>query len=1142
MYFFNGVKRIKSQSTNCNKTEYMECAMRVKTFFRFLRIVSAVVLFFFVWTFSEIWQAVAWAAAPAQVKTTQARSEKPKPASAAEQFEAALEGLMERIGKTGEKAARNEDITEDLGQLKTVKAAIEALDGELRKEFSNTEKRLIDSKLPKEILARHAAFVKNCENNLSQLKTEIDDLDKAKTKADRKSKIEKVRLHLEKTKAPSRHQKLDPENLPFRARKAAKAREPRLKKEDFKEFGPQKRTNLAADEHRLTQIASGMQDAGFRMHDKNISYRSVQKPLLLAYNAETATDAPLSFYQKPETRNAELEPFSTIAFSEPILNIESGTLNLAQAVGAPTADDLAQTPDVQFTSEIRAKAQELGYNPVKIYEYVRNNIEYAPLYGSIQGADQCLQSKICNDFDTASILIALLRVSGISARYVYGTVDIPMEQAMNWVGGVTDPKMVGTILATNGVPVTLLKTSSGVYKYVRMERVLVSAFIDYIPSRGAVHKQGDTWIPLDPSFKQYDFKHGMDLYTAMGINGEQYLQSYITDTSSLTIPTELQASFPAYTISPYQYYSKRLFNYLDTNFPSATYQDVFGADTIEASRAIIKKEYPYLMGTLPYSVVTQGASFAFIPDSLRHKVNFLIGDTTLSDASLTYTASLPEIAGKRITLSSVPATASDESLVNQYGTMLNVPPYLLSVKMALKINGIAVATGSPAGLGKVQTFNMSFTIPNIGTEIVINTVTAGDYSAIPIISCNVPFTLVGDKMETLINNIGSSDLDDLLGQMLYNVGVSYFHHLNFEEELYAKNFKMIITKGLSEAIVTSHAETDSLWGVPYKISEGGIGIDVGKNEYFPFPYDGSSNRARDFMIVSGLGSSAWEDRVLQAFYDVPSVSAARLLRYASQQGVLIYTIDGTNISDILPQLLVSSQVLDDIKNAVNASKKVIISKTGVQYEGMDSIGYIVLDPGTGAAGYMISGGLAGGMSSQPDDMSVRDITQYLRDGSALRTIYGRSMVVMYALAQLGTPYRTGFEDPGPMGGADPDKGFDCSGLIYYLFTTVYNKHIFGPERLWTVDRQHRYLLEKKMTHLYEEKLDGDILWSDNYGHTGIYYGIHALLPGETLVTDSVIHANRGKWFSAVIITSTNNAAFTGAPSGSRMPDIGRPVP
>jgi cell wall-associated NlpC family hydrolase len=399
-------------------------------------------------------------------------------------------------------------------------------------------------------------------------------------------------------------------------------------------------------------------------------------------------------------------------------------------------------------------------------------------------------------------------------------------------------------------------------------------------------------------------------------------------------------------------------------------------------------------------------------------------------------------------------------------------------------------------------------------------------------------------METLINNVGSSDLDNLLGQMLYNVGVSYFHHLNFEEELYAKNFQVMAVKGLSEAIITSHAVTNSLFGVPYNISEGGIGIDVDKNEYSPFPYDGNQDRVRDFMIVSGLGSSAWEDRVLQAFYDIPSVSAARLLRFANQQGVPVYIIDGSNIATTLTQLQVSSEVADDIRNAVNAGRKVIISKADVQYEGWNGVGYIVLDPTTGAAGYMISSGTAGGMSGKKPATSVRNVSQYIwGDGSALQTIYDRTMIVMLALAQLNTPYSDE--------GTDPDTGFDCSGLVYYLYASVYGKKVFPskcgaqscnpPTGKGCAYCQHEYIVSRNWKHLYEEKLDGDILWSDGYGHTGIYYGIPTEGTFNTM-EDSVIHANRGKWFSAVIITSTNNAAFTGAPSGSIMPDIGRPVP
>lgn len=76
-----------------------------------------------------------------------------------------------------------------------------------------------------------------------------------------------------------------------------------------------------------------------------------------------------------------------------------------------------------------------------------------------------------------------------------------------------------------------------------MEHVWVEGYVDYIPSRGAVHKQGDTWIPLDASYKQYTYKTGMDLYSSLTFNGDQFMNGYISDMQDIT---------------PYQHYGKQM--------------------------------------------------------------------------------------------------------------------------------------------------------------------------------------------------------------------------------------------------------------------------------------------------------------------------------------------------------------------------------------------------------------------------------------------------------------------------------------------------------------------------------------------------------------------------------------------------------
>ena len=93
--------------------------------------------------------------------------------------------------------------------------------------------------------------------------------------------------------------------------------------------------------------------------------------------------------------------------------------------------------------------------PVKIYEYLRNNFDYEPYYGSLKGSQQTLYEKAGNDFDLASLLIALLRVSGIKARYVYGEIIVPIDRVKGWLG-VNDPWVAGNILATSGIPARML--------------------------------------------------------------------------------------------------------------------------------------------------------------------------------------------------------------------------------------------------------------------------------------------------------------------------------------------------------------------------------------------------------------------------------------------------------------------------------------------------------------------------------------------------------------------------------------------------------------------------------------------------------------------------------------------------------------
>ncbi|MDD2852639.1 MAG: transglutaminase domain-containing protein [Desulfuromonadaceae bacterium] len=893
------------------------------------RIIAAVVLGFFTWTSGGVFS-IAHAAVDAAKKGKAVEAAKKQAEGPEERFAKLTGDLEETL------ADPKGDVDKKRQRLTAGKTEMETLDVDIRKQFAETEKKLKDAKLSPEILERHRKFVKHYDDNLSELKGNIERVEKAKGQAEVEIEIEKTRKHLERVKAPSRHQKLDPNNLPHRQPKANK-REPRMKKEEFEK-------DLKKDKHAW--------------------------------------------------KNAKRIQVASIGSLAGLL--ASSSINAI----APTADDLAETIEVQFTPEIKAKALELGNNPVKIYEWVRNNIEFVPTWGSIQGAQMTMLTKQGNAFDSSSLLIALLRAAGISARYVTGTIELPIDKIMNWAGGFTDPMSALDFMSSGGIPTKGL-TSGGKVVAARFEHVWVEAFINYIPFRGAKHVngKGDTWIKLDPSYKQNTYTAGIDVKSAVPFDAQAFLtqiqssatineaQGYVTGVNSLATQQAMQD------------YQTRVQSYIQQNYPNATVGDVLG------KKEIVKKEYPHLLGTLPYRTAVKGATFATIPDTLRQKLSFNVKNDTSSpsifdysivdpdapasvDNSLNISKSLAELAGKKITLSYSPATPQDEAIINAYlptphadGTPIQpselpsqLPAYLINVKPELRIDGQVVATGEPIGLGGTNIFTMTFSDPAYGSSQVTNYIDAGVYQAIGLNLGRISqeqLTALKTKLEATKTKLQNSDFtnltkDDLIGDLLHTTAMAYHAELGTMNYITARTMNVNAITLPSETIFATKLRVLTLWGIPRWVQSGGLNMDADYLMQVVKPKDGNADTARNYMLSSGMTSSALEHSVPEQLFSTPDnkaegISTVKALKIANDQGIPIYTVNQSNIATTLPQLQIDQQTKDDIANAVNAGKVVTVSKTNITFNGWIGCGYIITNPETGAGAYMISGGGNGAM-------------------------------------------------------------------------------------------------------------------------------------------------------------------------------------
>jgi peptidoglycan endopeptidase LytE len=120
-----------------------------------------------------------------------------------------------------------------------------------------------------------------------------------------------------------------------------------------------------------------------------------------------------------------------------------------------------------------------------------------------------------------------------------------------------------------------------------------------------------------------------------------------------------------------------------------------------------------------------------------------------------------------------------------------------------------------------------------------------------------------------------------------------------------------------------------------------------------------------------------------------------------------------------------------------------ISKTAIQYNDWNGVGYIILDPVKGSGAYMISGGLAGADPSRPLPTSQRELNAlYARLCSQTRWI-----IIQTAGSLIGTKYL--------MGGKDPTTGYiDCSGLVAYCYNQAGIRSLNGKNAAQQYDVSH----------------------------------------------------------------------------------------
>jgi RHS repeat-associated protein len=253
----------------------------------------------------------------------------------------------------------------------------------------------------------------------------------------------------------------------------------------------------------------------------------------------------------------------------PAFRVENGTLispgDALTYFGSPSSPTAKPVADID--PRVKELARALRNDPDLIYEHVRNNINFTPMFGLQHGAVGAILDGNGTAFDQAHLMVELLRAGGVTANYKLGQVNINATEFEEWFG-ITDVDLATDSLANGGIPAVV--SGSGTVTSVTLLHVWVEATI------------GGTAYVFDPARKVHTTKPGIDLAAAMSFDGNAFHTSAQVGklTGTLGAATWVSGINRANIDSSINSYGNNLLTHIRTYEDDSDMSDIIGGSEI----------------------------------------------------------------------------------------------------------------------------------------------------------------------------------------------------------------------------------------------------------------------------------------------------------------------------------------------------------------------------------------------------------------------------------------------------------------------------------------------------------------------------------------------------------------------------------
>ena len=640
------------------------------------------------------------------------------------------------------------------------------------------------------------------------------------------------------------------------------------------------------------------------------------------------------------------------------------------------------------TPQIQALAQGLQNDPAKIFNYVHDHIRYVHYFGSKKGAQLTLLEKSGNDFDQSALLTALLNAAGYNntgyefqwigpAYNDFSGADMDLQHwyqltlvNTNWTSTM---QYLDGLFGSRGYPET--GNFTGYTNLYLFQHVWVS-----------LTTGGNTYW-LDPSFKVSEPVAGINLANAMGFSSNSLMTAasgtdagnYVTNLNEASIRGALTG------------YTTNLLNYLQSNAPNASVQQIMGGWQIVPSTytniSQIDANFPFNDDLYP---IDPEIFWTYEPTNMMTSLKITFAGTN-------YQMFMPQLQGQRLSL-----TFTNSGLAQLWLEDSNLLQHTTS---GSGTTNVVFAINQPFG-----TWNDTSNVlvdTGLGDQVITNLCQATNATYVLTYAFEPDWGWLQQRQNQL-DNYRLQGLPDtsrqVVSETLNVMALNWMLQTASAEQLLAGQLGILPEYSARFGRMAQEA------GHGYYIDVQNFGADFANSGLDAV----SMNHESAHIDLNQYFASALEHGVIEQFQptNMQAASTIKMLQIANTNGQAVFLASSTNwttaynVKNHLTANTYDSGTLTTIGNYITQGYYVMLPQNGSNHvvgtTGWAGYGYITRFRGAGlpltnVTGMIISGGYHGGYGADPNATASSSTTAQSGDSQQNAFTFGQP----FAFSPLG---------------------------------------------------------------------------------------------------------------------------------------------